>query len=311
MNYIYLLLGVVCAGIGGELFVRGSVGLATWARISPGIVGATVAAFATSSPELSVSINSALAGKPQIALGDALGSNVVNIALILGLALVISPIKTPKESVKRDYSVAILVPIVTALLFIDGQISRVDGLLMLGVFAFWLGATIVAARNQRSAADDVLAARGITRIAIACVAGLVFLIFAGNLIVTGARGIALAFGIQEFVIGATIVAVGTSVPELATTIVAKLRGHDEIGLGTVLGSNILNGLFIVSVAALINPIVVGWQEVLVVLTIGLAVLLVVIPPKSGEIGRLRGVVLLVMYLIYVALILVWQPGPTH
>jgi cation:H+ antiporter len=126
-DYVALILGVACAGIGGELFVRGAVGLAHWARISPGIIGATVAAFATSSPELSVSINAALAGKSQIALGDALGSNVVNVALILALALVISGIQIPRDTIKRDFPVALLIPIITGLLFLDGELSRIDG----------------------------------------------------------------------------------------------------------------------------------------------------------------------------------------
>ena len=310
MDYVFLALGVVCAGIGGELFVRGAVGLATWARISPGIVGATVAAFATSSPELSVSISSALAGKPQIALGDALGSNVVNVSLILALALVISSIKAPRDSIKRDYPVALFVPIITALMFLDGTISRLDGVIMLSVFFIWLGATIIEARKQRSAADEVLGAHGGWRIVVACVTGLVFLIFAGNFIVTGARGIAVAFGIEEFVIGATIVAIGTSVPELATTLIAKLRGHDEVGLGTVLGSNIFNGLFIIAVAAIINPITVGWSEVVVALTFGLIVLLPVFPPQNGEIGRRRGLLLIALYLIYLAVILQGQGRDT-
>ena len=146
------------------------------------------------------------------------------------------------------------------------------------------------------------------RIVAACLTGLVFLIFAGNLIVTGARGIAIAFGIEEFVIGATIVAIGTSVPELATTLIAKLRGHDEVGLGTVLGSNIFNGLFIVAVAAIINPITVGWREVVVALTFGLVVLLPVFPPRYGELGRRRGLLLIVLYLVYLAIILQGKSG---
>lgn len=120
-DYPAFFLGVVCAGIGGELFVRGAVGVAHWARVSPGIIGATVAAFATSSPELSVSINAAIAGQPQIALGDALGSNVVNVALILALALVISGIQSPRDSVKRDFPVALLIPISTGVLLLDGS----------------------------------------------------------------------------------------------------------------------------------------------------------------------------------------------
>ncbi len=308
MDYFYLLIGVACAGIGGELFVRGAVGLATWARISPGIVGATVAAFATSSPELSVSINAAVAGKPEIALGDALGSNVVNIALILAIALVISPIRSPRETIKRDFPVAVLVPIVTALMFLDGVLSRIDGFIMICVFVGWLGATVIEVRKQRSAADEVLGQDGGWKILVSCVVGLVFLVVAGTFIVSGARGIAIAYGIQEFIIGATIVAIGTSVPELATTLIAKLRGHDEVGLGTVLGSNIFNGLFIVAVAAIINPIQVGWRECAVALTFGLGVLLPAFPSRDGVIGRRRGVLLLALYLVYLGIILQTQPA---
>ncbi len=302
-DYLALALGVVCAGLGGELFVRGAVGLAHWARISPRIIGATVAAFATSSPELSVSINAAMAGQPQIALGDALGSNVVNVALILALALVISGIQSPRGSVKRDFPVALLIPVVTGLLFLDGKLSRLDGFLMLGMFLVWLAAAAIEARKQRSAAEQILGERRGWLIVLFCVAGLAFLIAAGNLIVAGARGIAVSFGIDEFVIGATIVAVGTSVPELATTVVAKLRGHDEIGLGTILGSNIFNGVLITAIAAIIHPITVPWREVAVTLAFGLVALAFTYPTRQGYIERRRGVLLLVLYAVYLATLL--------
>ena len=302
-DYTTLILGVVCAGIGGELFVRGAVGLAHWARISPGIIGATVAALATSSPELSVSINAALAGKPQIALGDALGSNIVNVALILGLALVISGIQSPRDSIKRDFPVALLIPIITGVLFLDGELSRVDGFLMLSMFLAWLVATIIEARKQRSAAEVVLGEHRGWRVVLSCVVGLAFLVAAGNLIVAGARGIAIAFGIDEFVIGVTIVAVGTSVPELATTVIAKLRGHEEVGLGTILGSNIYNGIFVVAVAAIIHPITIAWREVVVTLAFGLVALVFAYPARTGFIERRRGVFLLVLYAAYLATIL--------
>ena len=302
-DYVALGLGVVCAGIGGELFVRGAVGLAHWARISPGIIGATVAAFATSSPELSVSINAALGGKPQIALGDALGSNIVNVALILALALVISGIQSPRDSVKRDFPVALLIPIITGVLFLDGGLSRFDGLLMLSMFLAWLVAAIVEARKQRSAAEEVLGEHRGWLVVLSCAVGLAFLVAAGNLIVAGARGIAIAFGIDEFIIGATIVAVGTSVPELATTVIAKLRGHDEVGLGTILGSNIFNGIFIVAVAAIIHPITVAWREVAIALVFGLVAVAFTYPTRTGFIERRRGVLLLVLYAAYLATIL--------
>ena len=302
-DYVALAVGVVCAGIGGELFVRSAVGLGHWARVSPGIIAATVVAFATSSPELAVSISAAMAGKPQISLGDALGSNVVNVALILALALSISGIQSPRDSVKRDFPVALLVPVITGVLILDGVLSRFDGLLMLGMFLAWLVAVVIEARKQRSAVEDVLGERRGWVAIILCIVGLAFLVAAGRLIVAGAKGVAISFGIDEFVIGATIVAVGTSVPEFATTVISKLRGHDEVGLGTILGSNIFNGLFIVAIAAVISPIAVDLSEVAVVLVFGLLAVVFIFPTRRGFIERWRGLSLLVLYAVYLAIIL--------
>ena len=148
-DYLALTLGVVCAGVGGEAFVRGAVGIARSTRVSPAIIGATVAAFATSSPELAVGVRASLAGAPQISLGDVLGSNVVNVALILALVLCISSIVTPRHSLKRDFPVAILVPIAIGLLSLDGWLSRLDGVLLLGGFTSWFIATVREARKQR------------------------------------------------------------------------------------------------------------------------------------------------------------------
>ena len=297
--WIALLVGVVCAGVGGELFVRGAVGLATWARVSAGIIGATVAAFATSSPELSVAVGSSLAGEPEISLGDAVGSNVVNVALILGLALCIAGIHAPRAKVRRDFSVALLVPVVLGVLGFDGMISRVDGILLLTLFMGWLVAVTIAARRERSASGQVLGAPNLWRSVLASLVGFGFLVGSGHFIVTGARGIAVTFGIPEFIIGATLVALGTSMPELATAIVSKLRGHDEIGLGTILGSNIFNGLFIVGIAAVICPIHVATRPVTAALIIGLASTALTFPQGGGFIERRRGAMLLALYAIYV------------
>jgi cation:H+ antiporter len=301
-DYVYLALGIACAAAGGELFVRGAVGLASAARVSGAIIGATVAAFATSSPELAVAITSAVERRPQIALGDALGSNVVNVALILGIALLISPIRSARESVKREFPVALAVPLVIGFMCLDGRLSRVEGAIMLALFVGWLAAVILEALRQRSVSGPATSASGARAAALGLV-GLVFLVAAGKLIVSGARGIAEAFGITELVIGATIVAVGTSVPELATAVIAKLRGHDEVGLGTVLGSNIFNGLWIVPVAATIYPIGFDRGEVAVALAAGLLAMLAVFPPAHGLIGRGRGAVLLVIYASYLAAVL--------
>jgi cation:H+ antiporter len=305
-DYVALILGIACAGAGGELFVRGAVGVARWLRISPGIIGATVVAFGTSSPELSIAVSSALAGNPRLSLGDALGSNVVNVALILASALVISGIQCPRGSVKRDFPVALVIPVIMGVLALDGVVSRVDGLVMLGIFVVWIAATIVEAKNQRSAAAQDLGAKRIWPALLSCAGGFVLLVVGSIFIVAGAKGIAAAFGIDEFIIGATIVAIGTSTPELATAIVAKLRGHDEVGLGAILGSNIFNGLFIVGVAATIHPITVGWREIYVALVFGIVALALTFPSGRGFIERRRGIILLVLYAVYLAIILQYR-----
>lgn len=301
--YLSLLIGVGCAGVGGDLFVRGMIGVARWARISAAIIGTTVAAFATSSPELSVAIGAASARRPEISLGDALGSNVVNVALILALALCISCISSPRASVKRDFPVALLVPVMVGVLGLEGSLSRLDGGILLALFFVWLAYVIRQARHERSASprSDGGVRRGL--VALQVLVGMGFLISSGYFIVHGARGIAAAFGIPEFVIGATVVAVGTSMPELATTVISKIRGHDEIGLGTILGSNIFNGLFIVGTAAMICPIKVERGTVGIALSFGLLTTLVPFPDRRGLIGRSRGVVLLAIYAAYATILL--------
>lgn len=302
-NYILLFLGVICAAAGGEFFVRGSVGIARAARISPAIIGATVAAFATSSPEFAVGIVAAAAQEPGIALGNALGANVLNVALILGIALAISPIRAPRSSVHRDFPIALAVPVATGLLCLDGTLSRTDGVIMLGLFIMWFIAVLREARRQRKTSQTGETVSGWRAAAYAAL-GVVLLLGAGELIVTGARGIASSFGISEFVIGATIVAAGTTVPELMTVIIAKWRGHAELGLGTILGSNIFNGLWIVPVTAIIYPIDIEWFKVAGTLIFGVVTMIAAFPPRRGVIGRPRGMLLLLLYLFYIGAIFV-------
>lgn len=297
-----LLAGLVLAGLGGELFVRGLVGFARWTRIAPGIVGLTLAAFATSSPELSVSVTAALEGRPQIGLGDAIGSNVVNVGLVFAIALSLADVAAPRSSVRRDFPAALLVPVLTALLIVDGVLSRLDGLLMLGLFLTWLVFTLVEAWRQRSAVEEVLAERHRVLIVLSALAGLVMLIAAGQLIVFGGVSVGQGLGLDLFIVGATIVAVGTSIPELATAVIARLRGHAEVGLGTVLGSNLFNGFFVVALVAIIHPVAIRWQEVVVGLGFG-ALVIVAAYPVGGVIQRRRSVLLLALYAVYVVALL--------
>lgn len=301
-----MLIGVALAWLGGELFVRGSVGIATAARIPAGIVGATVAAFATSSPELSVAIQAALNGVPEIAVGDVVGSNVVNVALILGVVALIKPLTAERRGIGRDLFPALLAPVVTAIFAADGDLVAWEAAILLAGFLVWLGISVSVAAKARKAADPVEGAKG-ARAWVEAGLGLAALVGAGTFIVTGAKGVGAMLGMDAFVVGATLVALGTSAPELATVLVAKLRGHDEVGLGTVLGSNLFNGLFILPVACLIHPARPALTELWIGLGVGLFALLACIPGRANLITRPRGALLLVAYVGYVVALLA-QPG---
>jgi cation:H+ antiporter len=304
-----LAVGLAFAGVGGELFVRAAVGIAAWARVPAGVIGATVAAFATSTPEVSVAVGAALAEKPEIALGDGLGSNVVNVALVLGLALLIGPIIAPRESTRRDVPFAVLIPLATIVLALDGGVSRIDGVILISVFTAWLVLTTLGARRERSAAVEVLAERSHVKSIFEMLAGLAFLVAAGRLIVFGAQGVGEEIGLDAFVIGATFVAVGTSTPELATTLIARVRGHSEIGLGTIIGSNIYNGGFVIALAALIHPIDVSFREVGAAIAFGLALVALLLNAR-GLLGRRLGLLFLALYLGYVTVLISIGP-PAH
>ncbi len=304
MTVVALVLAVAGAGVGGELFVRGTVGLAVWARVPPGIVGATVAAFATSSPELSVAISSAVAEEPEIALGDALGSNVVNIALVLGVAVVLLPLHGSRAELRRDLPFAFAAPVLTGLLLLDGTLGRADALVLMVVFLTWFTSTVLQAYRGRSAAPEVLGERRHVRSILSLVGGLLLLVVAGRVIVSSAEAFGRALDVDPFVIGATMVAFGTSTPELATAIVARLRGHEDVGVGTVIGSNIFNNLWIVAVAAMIHPITVRTSEVAVGIAAGVLSLTLVVPGRAGVLRRRRGVALLGLYVLYVGMLFV-------
>lgn len=302
-------LGILSAGIGGELFVRGVIGFARWARIPAALAGVTLAAFATSSPELAVALTAAWAGTPQISLGDALGSNVANLSLILAVALLFSSIRLPANGIRRDFSIALLTPVLIGLLSLDGLLSRVDGLLMLALFIAWLLMIMREAYKvrlaQQALAENPQQQR---RELFSGIIGLIFLVVAGRLIVTGAKGIATDLGIDTFVIGATVVAIATGIPELATTFIARLRGYDEVGLGNLYGSNIFNGLLIVALVAIITPITISWAEIAVGLGFGILTTALTWPVK-GHLWRVHGIILLLVYVSY--LIVVWQQGRAY
>jgi len=307
-GYLALSIGLLLAAGGGELFIRGLIGLARWLRVPAGIIGATLAAFATSSPELAVSSIAAAEGHPQLGLGNALGANVVNLAVIFAGALLVASVTVPADVRRRDYPAAALAPALTGLLVLDGALSRWDGAILLGVFLLWLALTLSEARRHRDATATILGTRGHGRAIAFAIAGFAALILAGHVIVSGAQGVARSLGMDDFILGAVVVALGTTTPELAAALIAALRGHQEVALGTVLGSNIFNGLFIVAVAALVHPIGIVEPEVVIGLGFGLLATVFAMPYRGAVVGRRRGLPLIAIYLAYLAAMLQIVPA---
>ena len=295
-----LLAGVVLAGLGGELFLRGVLGFARWMRIPSAIAAATLGAFATSSPELFVSTIAAVNGAPGIGLGDATGSNVVNIALILAVALLVKPLVTRRKVIALDFGVAIGASVLIGLMAIDGVISRIEGAMLIAGFLIWMTMHVREARRQRALPDDSVATDRPWRIASDSIGGLALLIMAGSLVVSGAQFIAAGFGIPPYLIGATLVALGTSMPELATTLVAVFRGHDDVGVGTLLGSNVFNALLIVGLTSSITPIAINGHGLWVALGGAVLAVTLVWPGAREKLGRGRGVALIVVYAMTMA-----------
>jgi cation:H+ antiporter len=301
-SILLLLAGVVLAWFGGSLFVDGSVGLARWARWPVAVIGVTVAAFGTSAPELMVAIQAAVDGVPQISLGDVLGSNVVNIALVLALVLSLSGMKADDPGVRRDWACALAVPFILAAVLWDGWFSRLDALVLIGLFAAWLAMVVRHARRHRARNKEEVIEAGRAsslKIVIQVAAGLALLIAAARFVVHGGTGIASELGWSPFIVGAVVVAVATGTPELATTIIARIRGHHDVGLGNILGSNVFNALLIAALAALIHPYPANFPELLPSLGFGVITTLMILPARGGTLGRWRGGVLLAMYVAYV------------
>ncbi|MBK6638283.1 MAG: calcium/sodium antiporter [Rhodocyclaceae bacterium] len=291
-----ILAAVVLAAVGGEAFLKSILGVALHLRVPKMVVATTLAAFATSSPELTVSSVAALAGQPEIGLGDALGSNVVNIALIFGMALLYGAVQTTRADFGRDYYLALGAPLLTFVFVLDGRIVRSEALALLAIFVVWLAWTLRCALRQRDAAVDIdVGELPPGKSVVFGILGLGALIAAGRLFVSGATGIAAMFAVDTYVIGVVLVAIGTSLPELVTVILSRLRGHDDVGVGTLIGSNLFNGLAIVGVAAAIHPIVAPPEEVALTLAAGIVALLLLLPNRSGQIVRSRGALLLLVY----------------
>ena len=291
---------VLFAAIGGELFLTGVLGTAKTLRLPRGFVATTLGAAVTSAPELFVSIVAAGAGRPEIGLGDTLGSNVVNIALVLGLTLLHRPVVAGATE-RATAAAALIAPFALFVLLIDGRLDRWEGGALLVLFLAWTVVGFRAGRRRHVAEAEETTAlpRRSTGMAAAYLAvGVMMLVGAGRLFVFGAVGLATRFGVDDYVVGATVVAIGTSLPELTTVIASRRRGHDDIGLGTLLGSNLFNGLAIVGAAATLTPVVAPVAEVAVALVFGWLSMILILP-RGRVVPRSRGALLLTVYVAYV------------
>jgi cation:H+ antiporter len=315
--WIQLAIGMVLLLGGGEALVRGSVGVAMRLDISPLVIGLTLVGFGTSAPELVACIQAALAGAPGIAVGNIVGSNIANILLILGIAALITPIVTTREAFGRDGSVLIAASLALLAAVLAGAIGRWTGAALIAMLAGYLGYTYVTQRSTPDAAARVYTAEveevaprtaSLAMLLLLALGGIAGVVVGADLLVGAAIAVARDFGVSEAVIGLTLVAVGTSLPELATSVVAAFRRHGEVAFGNILGSNIFNALGITGATALVMPIAVP-DEIIrldVWVMMATAVLLVVFAVTGWRVSRREGAVCLIAYAAYLAVQL--SPG---
>lgn len=306
MNIVFIIAGIVLLYFGGDLLVRNSSLLARRWGIPPVIIGLTIVSFGTSAPELAASLSAALQGAPEIAIGNVVGSNIANIALILGLTAVIYPLRASAQFLRRDTPLMIGVAILLAIFFIGGSLGRIEGaVFVLGLAGYlWLllrvdespdvQAEFVQEYGVKSQASAWLIGGG-------ALLGLAVLVAGAQLLVAGATSIARGLGVPELIIGLTLVAVGTSLPELATSVIAALKREADIALGNIVGSNIFNILGILGITVLVRPISLPFEQIALDLAVmvGLSLLLWPFLRTGLRLGRREGATLIGLYVAYV------------
>ena len=303
MTYLLFVVGLLGLFFGGEYLVRGASAIARRAGLSPMLIGLTVVGFGTSAPELLVSLEAALAGQPAIAIGNVLGSNIANILLILGVSAVIAPLLIPFRHLWRDLGFMLLATAAIWIMLLDGSVTRLEGVALMGGLIVFLAVAILTGKTVED--DELTPLPPIWKAAAFTLGGLVLLVIGARLLVDSATGIARTFGISEAVIGLTIVAVGTSLPELATSVIAAMRRQTEIAVGNVVGSNIFNIFGILGLTAMIAPIPsdARFASIDMPWVAGTAIGLTLIAALAGGIPRLAGAALLAVYAAYVALLM--------
>lgn len=304
-----LVLSLFALYIGAGWLVKGSSEIALKANISNLVIGLTIVAFGTSAPELLVSINASLTGQGDIAIGNIVGSNIFNIAIILGLSAAIQPLQAKRQLTRIDIPLLILSTILLTVLFWNGKLERLEGFIFLvGIILYTVFSLYYSRKHEKKQEETngelEKQPDSLYKDVLYIVAGLAILIFASHLLINNAVSIAQELGVSEAVIGLTLVAAGTSLPELATSVVAALKKNPDIAIGNIVGSNLFNILAIAGTSSIIHPIVaknVNYIDLLVMLV--LTLLLLPLAKSGQKISRAEGWVLLIIYLCYLAWLL--------
>lgn len=304
LDVLEILAGLGILYFGGEWLVRGAILLAQRLGVSPLVIGVTIVAAGTSMPEMVVSVHAAAIGENDISLGNIVGSNICNIALILGLASILRPIHSAPTMTRIHTPIMIGVSLLLMAMMVDGELGTIDGVVLLtGIVTYTLFALWESRRTWRPDAEgdeDVAPGKGTGYAVLLISAGLGLLFVGANLLVSASVSLAQAAGVSEAFIGLTIVAVGTSLPELTTSVIAAVRSQGDIAIGNIVGSNIFNILGILGVTAVIEPLAMGgitWTDHFVML--GVALLLLVLMLIARALGRMAGIVLLGVYVSYI------------
>ncbi|MBQ8982476.1 MAG: calcium/sodium antiporter [Lachnospiraceae bacterium] len=309
MTYIYLIIGFVLLIKGADFFVDGASAVARLLKIPSVVIGLTIVAMGTSAPEAAVSVTASMKGSNEIAVSNVIGSNIFNLLMVIGVCAAIKAFATDMNILKRDMPVNIAATVLMLIFLLDGTIGRIEGIILLVCLVVYLIVVVRSALKERKAAaaseEKEEKKMPIPLIIVSILGGVLAIIWGGDLVVDNAQRIALSFGMSPMLVGLTIVAMGTSLPELVTSIVASRKGESGLALGNAVGSCLFNILLIIGLSATISPISPSGASVVESITdtgilAGVTVLMLILSATGKKVSRLEGVIYVALYFAYMA-----------
>ena len=304
MMYVVLIAGMLLLVKGADYFVDGSASVAKILKVPSLIIGLTIVALGTSLPEASVSITASIAGNNELALSNIIGSNIFNTLVVVGCSAMIAPFIMDRDIIKRDLIINLIVSVSLCLFIFDGILGRMDGILLLiGLVTFMM--VLIRSVMRYDVEEEIGESFSISKSIILIVIGVVAIILGGNFVVNGASDIARQWGMSETLIGLTIVSIGTSLPELVTSVVAARKGESSLSLGNAIGSNILNVLFILGISGTLTPIAAISENIIdVAVLIGIAVFILILSRLNDKMTRTKAAIFIGLNAIYMIYIIV-------